>query len=50
MFLMGATGGPKKYSGKDMKEAHKNLKVNDIHFNSFKENLLLTLKELNVDP
>jgi hemoglobin len=49
-FLMSATGGPKKYTGKNLKEAHANIKINDIHFNAFKENLLLTLKELLVDP
>ncbi|KAL4427204.1 hypothetical protein ABPG74_013408 [Tetrahymena malaccensis] len=49
-FLMLATGGPNMYKGKNMKEAHAKLKINDIHFNAFKENLLLTLKEELVDP
>lgn len=49
-FLMFATGGPKKYNGKNMKDAHAHIKINDIHFNAYKENLLLTLKELLVDP
>lgn len=33
-----------------MKEAHSNLGITDIHFNAFKENLLVTLKEELVDP
>ncbi|EAR82986.2 protozoan/cyanobacterial globin family protein (macronuclear) [Tetrahymena thermophila SB210] len=49
-FLMLATGGPNMYKGKNMKEAHAKLKINDLHFNAFKENLLLTLKEELVDP
>lgn len=39
-FLMSATGGPKKYSGKSMKDSHAHLKITDIHFTAYKENLL----------
>lgn len=39
-----------RYTGKSLKEAHANMKINDIHFSAFKDNLLLTLKELLVDP
>ena len=50
MFLTYATGGHNKYSGKNMKEAHAGIKINDIHFNAFKENFLQTLKEMLIDP
>ena len=39
-----------RYSGKSMKDAHSKIKINDIHFNAFKGDLLVTLKELLVDP
>ena len=43
-----AFGGPVKYDGKDMREAHKHLDLNEEHFNAVAENLVETLKELNV--
>jgi len=47
-FLTLAFGGPNKYTGKDMREAHKHMNLNEGHFNAVAENLVATLQELNV--
>jgi len=47
-FLTMAFGGPNSYTGKDMREAHKHMKLNETHFNAVAENLVATLQELNV--
>lgn len=47
-FLTMAFGGPNNYSGKDMREAHKNMNLTEEHFNAVAENLVETLNELNV--
>lgn len=48
-FLSAAFGGPEPWTGKDMREAHKNLPgLNDTHFNAVAENLQKTLEELKV--
>lgn len=47
-FLTMAFGGPKKYSGKDMREAHKHLKLNEEHFQAIAGHLQGTLEELKV--
>ena len=47
-FLTVAFGGPNNYSGKDMREAHKHLNLTEEHFNAVAENLVATLKELEV--
>ncbi len=48
-FLTMVFGGPNSYSGKDMREAHKNLKgLTDTHVDAVIENLGSTLKELGV--
>ncbi|ARU55852.1 MAG: group 1 truncated hemoglobin [Pseudomonadales bacterium] len=48
-FLTMVFGGPNEYTGKDMREAHKNLKgLNDTHVDAVIENLGATLKELGV--
>ncbi len=48
-FLTVAFGGPNKYSGKDMRNAHAHLEgLNDMHFDAVIENLAATLSELNV--
>lgn len=52
-FLTYAFGGTKNYSGKNMREAHKNLVakgMNSSHFDAVMENLGATLRELNVPP
>ena len=47
-FLTYAFGGPNQYTGKDMREAHKHLNLNESHFQSIAGHLQDTLKELNV--
>lgn len=47
-FLTMAFGGPNNYSGKDMREAHKHMNLTEVHFNAVAENLVGTLKELEV--
>lgn len=47
-FLTMAFGGPNSYTGKDMREAHKHMSLTEEHFNAVAENLVATLKELNV--
>lgn len=47
-FLTMAFGGPNAYSGKDMREAHKDMHLNEGHFNAVAECLVSTLNELNV--
>lgn len=47
-FLTMAFGGPNSYTGKDMREGHKHLNLTEEHFNAVAENLVATLKELDV--
>ena len=47
-FLAYAFGGPVKYDGKDMREAHKHLDLTEEHFIAVAENLQATLQEMNV--
>lgn len=47
-FLTMAFGGPNKYTGKDMREAHKHMNLNDEHFAAVAECLVSTLNDLNV--
>lgn len=47
-FLTMAFGGPNSYTGKDMREAHKHMKLTEDHFNAVAENLVGTLQELEV--
>lgn len=47
-FLTVAFGGPNNYSGKDMREAHKNMSLDEGHFGAVAENLVATLQELGV--
>jgi hemoglobin len=52
VFLTYAFGGAPNYSGLSMRKAHAHLVkekgLNDDHFNAVAENLMATLKELNV--
>jgi hemoglobin len=49
IFLAYAFGAPVKYEGKDMRAAHAHLQeLSDGHFDAVAENLVATLKELNV--
>lgn len=47
-FLTMAFGGPNSYSGRDMRESHKHMNLNETHFNAVVEHLAGTLKELGV--
>jgi hemoglobin len=47
-FLTVAFGGPNAYSGKDMRDAHKHMKLTEQHFNAVAGHLQGTLQELNV--
>ena len=47
-FLTMAFGGPNSYTGKDMREGHKHMKLDESHYNAVIENLAATLTELGV--
>ena len=47
-FLTMAFGGPHNYTGKDMREGHKHLKLKEEHFQAVAGHLQSTLQELNV--
>lgn len=46
--ICAATGGPCKYTGRDMKAAHKNMGVTVGEFNALVENLVKALDKFNV--
>ncbi len=49
-FLSMALGAPTKYTGADLRTAHRELPgLNDTHFNAIAEHLQATLAELKVD-
>lgn len=43
-----ASGGPQKYTGKDMVTAHKGMKITDTEFNSLVNDLVAALNKFNV--
>lgn len=43
-----ASGGPQKYTGKDMVTAHKGMKITDTEFNSLVNDLVMALNKFNV--
>jgi hemoglobin len=43
-----ATGGPCKYSGRSMEEAHSGMNLNDADFAAFVEDLVAAMNELKV--
>jgi hemoglobin len=43
-----ATGGPCKYSGRSMEEAHSGMNLNDADFAAFVEDLIAAMNELKV--
>ena len=47
-FVSSATGGPLKYSGKDMKAAHAGMRITDDEFNALAGVLVSTLKKYRV--
>ena len=46
--LCQATGGPCSYGGRDMKSAHKNMKVTEGEFDALVEDLVASLNHFNV--
>jgi hemoglobin len=44
-FFSAATGGPLKYNGKDMKSAHKNMRITDAEFDAFAGHLKKALEK-----
>ncbi len=49
-FISSATGGPRKYTGKDMKSAHKGMKITDAEFDAFAGHLKKALERNGVAP
>jgi truncated hemoglobin YjbI len=47
-FISSATGGPLKYTGKSMKEAHKGMGITNAEFDALGEILIATLKKHKV--
>lgn len=47
-FLAYVFGAPIAYTGKNMRDAHANMQLNEEHFNAVAGHLESTLKELNV--
>jgi hemoglobin len=47
-FLALATGGPPQYEGRDMKEAHKSMRINNAEFDAAVGDLKATLDKLHV--
>lgn len=47
-FMMMAFGGPKKYSGRTLRESHKKMNLQEEHFNAIASHLQSTLKDFNV--
>ena len=47
-FVSAATGGPLKYTGKDMKAAHKGMGITDAEFDALGADLVTVLKKYNV--
>ena len=48
-FISQALGGPKEYTGLDMKTAHQGMKISQEDFNGVAGHLKQTLEELNVE-
>lgn len=47
-FLSTAFGGPLPWAGKDMRKAHADMELTEVHFNAIAENLVNTLKDLKI--
>ncbi|MBE9223578.1 group 1 truncated hemoglobin [Cyanobacterium stanieri LEGE 03274] len=51
-FMTYAFGGTEKFTGRNMRDAHKdlvdNMGLTDVHFDAIAQNLVETLQELNV--
>ncbi|MCA1682945.1 MAG: group 1 truncated hemoglobin [Actinobacteria bacterium] len=49
MFLNLALGGGEFYTGKPLKEAHQDLRIDDAAFDKVAEHLRITMRELEID-
>lgn len=49
-FFCVSTGGPCLYTGRNMKESHIDMGVNDAHFNALVEDLVKALDKSSVPP
>lgn len=47
-FLSSVTGGPLKYTGRDMKNSHQGMKITEDEFNAAAGHLIAALKKFNV--
>lgn len=47
-YISSVTGGPLKYTGKDMKAAHAGMKITDEQFNALAGHLVAAMKKFNV--
>jgi hemoglobin len=47
-FVSSVTGGPLKYTGRDMKNAHQGMKITESEFNAAAGHLIAALKKFNV--
>ncbi|MFO0847885.1 MAG: group 1 truncated hemoglobin [Gemmataceae bacterium] len=47
-LVSAVSGGPLKYTGKDMKAAHKGMKITEVEFNALAGHLVATLKKYKV--
>lgn len=47
-FISSVTGGPLKYTGRDMKNAHQGMKITEDEFNAAAGHLIAALKKYNV--
>jgi len=47
-LISAVTGGPLKYTGRDMKSSHKGMKITDAEFDAIAGDLIATLKKFNV--
>jgi truncated hemoglobin YjbI len=47
-LVSATTGGPLKYTGRDMKAAHKGMKITEAEFDALAGHLVATLKKFNV--
>lgn len=48
-FLTMAFGGPNSYTGRDMREGHKHMNLDESHFDAVMGHISATLKELGVN-
>lgn len=47
-FLGQSSGGPEKYMGKNMKDAHYGMQLTEAHFNALAQDIVITLEHFKV--